>query len=142
MKRILVPVDFSGITAKVLRHAVRLAEQSSGRLWLLHVASPDPEFVGFKAGPASVRREVAHRFRTEHRRLQARAANLRKKGLKAEALLVQGPTVAMILKEAVRLKCGLIVMGSHSHGTLHRVLMGSVTEGVVRKATCPILLVK
>ena len=141
MKRILAAVDFSDLTRPTVREAARLARQSNARLWLLHAAPPDPEFVGYKPGPQSVRDQVARRFRREHRSLQAKARRLETQGISTTALLVQGPTVEVILRESARLKIQCLVMGSHGHGALYRTLMGSVCEGVLRKATCPVLVV-
>ena len=45
------------------------------------------------------------------------------------------------LQEMVRLKADVVVMGSHGHSALRNVLVGSVTEGVLRKAGCPVLVV-
>ena len=141
MKRILAAVDFSDMTRPTVRAAARLARQFEARLWLLHVAPPDPEFVGYKAGPQSVRDRVAERFRKEHRNLQSKARRLETQGIAATALLVQGPTVSTLLEEARRLKIQCLVLGSHGHGALYRTLMGSVCEGVLRKTACPLLIV-
>ncbi|MBW2274656.1 MAG: universal stress protein, partial [Deltaproteobacteria bacterium] len=46
-----------------------------------------------------------------------------------------------ILAEAKRLAADMIVMGSHGHGALYRALLGSVSEGVLHKATCPLTIV-
>ena len=141
MKRILIPIDFSPITNAVVQKAVQLAKTFNTRVWLVHVAAPEPEFVGYKPGPQSVRDQIAVRFRKEHRQLQLRAHRLQAKGLNVTPLLVQGTTVESLLKEAAKLKADLIVVGSHGHGALRRVLLGSVSEGLIRKAPCPILVV-
>lgn len=139
--RILAALDFSEVTEKVLDQGERLAEALSAELVLLHVAAPDPEFVGFEAGPETTRQARARELRDEHRRLQEMADALRARGLSAMALLIQGPTVEKILAEAERLGAQFIVIGSHGHGVLHRALLGSVSEGVVRGARCPVHVV-
>jgi nucleotide-binding universal stress UspA family protein len=141
MKKILVPVDFSGVTDSALKAAARLAGALQAELLLLHVAAPEPEFIGYETGPASVRQAVAHQLSAEHRQLQALQHELEALGLRVTALLIQGYTIEKILAEAERMPADLIVMGSHGHGGLHHLLMGSVAEGVVRKARCPVVLV-
>ena len=141
MQNILVPIDFSSITESVVDIAKTLAECFSSRLWLIHVASPDPDFVGYDAGPQSVRDQLAEHLREEHQRLQATAAELRKAGIDTTALLVQGATAEKILAEAEEHSADLIVMGSHGHGAMHRALMGSVSERVLRKAACPVTII-
>jgi nucleotide-binding universal stress UspA family protein len=138
---ILVPVDFSEVTTRVLGYASVLGAALSGQLYLLHVTAPDPEFVGYAAGPQTVRDQVARRYREVHQRLQAEAEALRESGLDAIAILAQGPSVETILKEAGRLGVDLIVMGSHGHGAVHHLLVGSVSQGVLKKSPCPVMVV-
>lgn len=141
MKRILVPVDFSGITTPVLNAAETLARALGAELFLLHVARPEPEFISYEPGPASVRQAVAREISEEHRNLHALDRALESKGLTVTSLVIQGYTVEKILQELERLQIDLVVMGSHGHGALHHLLLGSVTEGVLRKATCPVLII-
>jgi nucleotide-binding universal stress UspA family protein len=140
MKNILVPVDFSPITEAVIETAAALAAGMGSAIWLLHVAAPDPEFVGYDAGPQNVRDQVAGELRDEHRRIQERAAELRGRGLEVTALQVQGATAETIVREAERLQADLIVLGSHGHGALRRALLGSTSEGVLHHARCPVLI--
>jgi nucleotide-binding universal stress UspA family protein len=141
MKRIIAAVDFSAISDDVIERAVSIARAFSAQLVLLHVAAPDPDFVGYDAGPQSVRDQVARHLREEHRDLQSKAADLREAGIDATALLIQGPTADTILTEAKAHHADLIIMGSHGHGAMHRALMGSVSEGVLRKAPCPVMII-
>src|SRR5262245_12092339 len=73
MQRILAAVDFSEITDAVIRAAAAQARAFAGGLWLIHVAAPDPDFVGFDAGPQTVRDSRAAKVRQEHRTMQAAA---------------------------------------------------------------------
>jgi nucleotide-binding universal stress UspA family protein len=141
MKSILAAIDFSGVTADVIEQAARLAEAFRAALWLVHVAPPDPDFVGYEAGPPNVRDQVAHELRGTHRRVQDEADRLRERRIDAAALQVQGPTVDTILRETERLHADVIVLGSHGHGILHRALLGSISEGVLHRASCPVLIV-
>lgn len=69
------------------------------------------------------------------------AESLRLKGLDAKGLLVQGSTVETILKQADKLEAQMIVMGSHGRGAIYKMLVGSVSEGVLHGAQCPVLVV-
>ncbi|HTF33654.1 MAG TPA: universal stress protein [Myxococcota bacterium] len=141
MSHILAAVDFSSISERVLQNAELLARAQGGRLTLLHVAAPPPEFVGYEPGPQSVRDGRAKSLREEHSVLQQHAATLRERGLDAHALVVEGPNVETILREAQRLGSTMIVIGSHGHGALHDALVGSVSAGVIRGSSCPVLIV-
>lgn len=141
MKSIVAAVDFSELTDPVLERAGHLARIFGSELRVIHAAPPDPDFVGYEPGPQSERDQVAALLRDEHRRLQQRAEELRQQGCDARALLLQGPTVETILEEAARARADLIVLGSHGRGAVYRAVLGSVSEGVVRKARCPVLVV-
>jgi nucleotide-binding universal stress UspA family protein len=141
VEHILAAVDFSEVSDAVIARAAELAKALEASLRLIHVAPPDPDFVGYDAGPQTVRDQVASSLREAHRRIQELAAGLRAQGVQAKALLIQGPVVDAILREADSTAADLLVLGSHGRGPLYRALLGSVSEGVLRKASCPVLIV-
>ena len=139
---ILVALDFSAFTEPILAAVRRIATAvPESRIWLLHVAEPNPSFVGYETGPAVVRDQVAAEYREERQRLQAHADGLRKSGCEVSALVVQGAIAETILAEADALDVQLIVMGSHGYGTLAELIVGGVSKVVLRKATCPVLII-
>ena len=139
--RILIAVDFSQASSSIFSEAKKFAGLLSADCWLVHVASPEPYFVGYEPGPQSVRDTVAKRFRREHKLLQNEADEMKKMGLNATALLVQGPSAETILREAENLKVDLIIIGSHGHGAVHHLLLGSVSQEVLKNAKCPVLII-
>jgi len=141
MKTLLVPVDFSDASAAVLAAAGKLARAFSARVVLLHVAPPDPAFIGYEPGPQTVRDSVARELAAEHRSLQALEKELADTGVSVTALVIQGYPAEKIVAEAAKLSADLIVMGSHGRGMLKHLLVGSVTEGVLRHAACPVMVV-
>ena len=141
MKQIIAALDLSPVSDEVLNRAASIARAFSARLVLLHIAAPDPDFIGFDVGPQSVRDARANELRDEHRTFQQLAKELCDSGVNAEAGLVQGPTVDTILQQVDRQKADLLVMGSHGHGAVYRALLGSVSEGVLHRATIPVLVV-
>ena len=141
MKTILVPVDFSDVTAEVVETARKFAAAFAARLVVLNVAEPEPDFVGFEAGPPTVRVAVARDFKVERQRLDDIKAKLSVGGCEVVALHIQGPIVEKILSEAAEQKAELIVIGSHGHGAIYDLLVGSVTHGVIKEARCPVVVV-
>lgn len=141
MKNILAAVDLSPITRDVLQLAGDLSRMHGATLWIVHVAAPDPDLVGFEPGPQHIRDHRAHELRDEHQELQQLAAECCAGGLDARSLLVQGPTVTTILDEAARLDAGLVVLGSHGRGALHRLFVGSVCQQVLAATRIPLLIV-
>lgn len=141
MKTILVAIDFSSVTPFLLNEAVAMARAFDASIRLIHVEPPDPDFVGYEPGPHTVREAVADELRADHRHLHKLEGEVQEKGVAASSLFIQGPTVEKLLQAAVETGAELIVMGSHGHGALHHLLVGSVSEGVLRDAPCPLLLV-
>jgi nucleotide-binding universal stress UspA family protein len=141
MKTLIAAVDFSGVTEGVLAAAAELALQQDGHLYLVHVTSAEPDFVGYEPGPEYIRDGAAAEVRELHTRLRALKDGLGLPKDRATALLVDGAPAEKILEEQARLGAGLIVIGSHGHGALHSLLVGSVTDQVLRKAPCPVLVV-
>lgn len=138
---ILVCIDFSASTEKIVLKAAEIAKAISAKLWLIHIAEPEPDFIGYDVGPQSVRNFLSTKFREEHRQIQEIAGRMRSEGVEATALLVQGPTVDTILLKASNLKANMIVVGSHGRGAMYQFFVGSVSEGVLQRAKCPILVV-
>jgi nucleotide-binding universal stress UspA family protein len=141
MKTILVPIDFSDVTKRVIETARTMASAFGGKLVLLHVSEPEPDFVGFEPGPMAVRTTVVRDFRVERQRLEELRSEISTAGLDVLALHIQGPLVDKVLDQAGEHHADLIVMGSHGHGALYEFLVGSVTNGVLRSAKCPVLVV-
>jgi len=139
--KVLVAVDLSTSTQKVITAVELIAKAMSAKVLLLHVAEPDPDFVGWEAGPNTVRDSQTEVFHKQHRHLQEIANNLRLKGVDTTALLIQGATADVILEKASKIKANMIVVGSHGRGMAYQVIVGSVSEVVVRKSECPVLVV-
>ena len=139
--KLLVCVDLSDSTEIIVKKIEELAKSLSAKVWLLHNAMPEPDFVEFKVDPLAARESLAKKFHVEHRQIQELADRMRKSGVETTALLVHGATVDMILKEASDLEVDMIVVGSHGRGAMYQLLVGSVSKGVLHKSTFPILVV-
>ncbi len=140
-ENILAPIDFSDVTDAVVEKAGQLARALDAKVWLIHAAVPEPDFVSYEVGPEYIRDSAARHLREEHKMLGQYQDNLRTDGVDVTAMLVPGEAVGKILQEADRLKADWIVLGSHGHGALHNLLAGSVCQGVVKKAPCPVVIV-
>jgi nucleotide-binding universal stress UspA family protein len=141
MKNIFVPLDLKPNSRSVLEQAASLAKVFGSKVWLEHVAAPDPDFVGYEAGPQYIREMRADELRDEHRELQEMAHELAAQQIPAQALLIHGLTAETILKEAERLSADLIVMGTHGRRGLAKAFMGSVCDEVLRANRFRVLVV-
>ena len=128
--RILVPLKGDSTDEAIVAHVGFLARLSGGKVTLLRVIH-------------SHSREEAAFFEDQARTyLDGQMARLATQGVTAEATVVSGEPAASIVVVAGELGADLIVMATHGHGEVRHVLMGSVTEDVVRNSPTPVLLVR
>jgi nucleotide-binding universal stress UspA family protein len=139
--RILCPIDFSDISRHALLHAAAVARWYEAQLTALHVFTP-PYIPSVMTSP-----ELLRAVLPTDRGLQQLRDELNSwlgklgEGLKTEAIVDQGPATWCILDRASSMPADLIVIGTHGHGGVDRLLLGSVTEKVMRRATCPVMTV-
>jgi len=134
-QKVLCPVDFDGNSLKAVRLAKRVAQREEGTVYLLHVVVPtDPLVV---SAPLIERRNEA-----DSRTLLKQIVETELAGVPHETLLHYGSPADETIRAANEVKADLIVMATHArHGISHLVL-GSVTEKVVRESSCPVLTVR
>ncbi|MGR9073114.1 MAG: universal stress protein [Gammaproteobacteria bacterium] len=138
---LLAAIDFSDSSKIVVEKLKSFSAAFSAKVWLLHVADPDPDFVGYDIDTKTMRDVVAKRYHKEHKRLQKIGEELRNEGIDCTAILIQGPTVETILEQISKLSIDLVVLGSHGKGLLKRMLIGSISEEVLHKSQTPVLII-
>src|SRR6516165_4115000 len=138
-KTILCPTDYSELSQAALDYAAALAHHHGGRLVILHaVETLGPENVTYGEAVSRPQPDAyRQRLGDDLRRIQAPVSNV-----PVEHVLSDEDPVEAILRTAAERGCDLIVLGSHGRSGLKRLLMGSVADQVVRKASCPVLVVK
>lgn len=141
MKSILVPVDFSETTERVLQAATNLAMAVNARVSLLNVAPREADVLGQQLGRKVITEPIPEELRERYDKLIDCAKGMEDTNLVVKALLERGDRVPTILAEAERQDADCIVMGSHGRGGLFKRIVGSVSEGVLRDAKCPILII-
>ncbi len=143
LQRILVPTDFSEYSSNALRYGAALAEKFGAELFLLHVfqdlAVFQPEAVAVSPAALPPVEELKQAARAA---LNKALEDGRFKGLKVHREVREGLPQDEIVGYAKEMDIDLIVMGTHGRGWLAHVLLGSVTEKVVRKSPCPVLTVR
>lgn len=138
IRRILCPTDFSEFSKRALHQAIPIAKWYGASLTALHVLPAAVPVDGlFPYAPAPITNEgVSARVIKE---LEAFVAPARAAGIMSETYVRDGAVPATILELARSLPADLLVMGTHGQGGLERLVLGSVTEAVLRKAPCPVL---
>jgi nucleotide-binding universal stress UspA family protein len=141
MKNILVAIDLTKDDEIIIAKAEELALKYESKLWLIHIAAPDPDFVGLQIGPQYIRDHRALELKEEHQKIQSYISSSNGKGINTEGLLIQGATVEMIVQESLKLEIDLIVLGHHKHNFLYKTFFGSSADLVIKKSKVPLLIV-
>jgi nucleotide-binding universal stress UspA family protein len=140
IKTILHPTDFSERSDFAFRLACSLARDYGARLIVLHVLErPLLTYSGVMTAPPPPPPSPEQRQAV---RQQLERIKPTDPAIRVEHLLREGNPATAILQVAQERQCDLIVIGSHGRTGLGRLLMGSVAEQVVRKASSPVLTVK
>jgi nucleotide-binding universal stress UspA family protein len=143
VSRFLIAVDGSSHSAKVARAAIKQAAgcKQAPELHLIYVHLPVPTFGG-------VIKQIGHEALQRYYREEGEDALRRAKALIDRAKLrctthiVVGPIAPSLVREAKKLKCDLIVMGTHGMGAMSGMLLGSVATRTVHLAPCPVMLIR
>jgi nucleotide-binding universal stress UspA family protein len=143
IRRILCPVDFSASSSHAIRYALAFASAHEATLVLLHVLEPAPyPLTDFPATPPVPVETESELKEGAEERLAEVVAELRQHHADVIAELGMGVPHEEIIQFAKAEEIDLVVMGTHGHTGLVHMLLGSVAEKVVRRAPCPVLVVK
>ena len=143
IERILCPTDFSEFTTRALRRAVGLGRWFGARVTALHVIPPSPWVMDAVYTPEMpVSAELLRDRRAREEKELARCIEpLLDEGAPIEIRIAEGEPWCEIQAAAAALPADLLVMGTHGRSGFQHLLLGSVTEKVLRRAPCPVLTV-
>jgi nucleotide-binding universal stress UspA family protein len=139
-KKILVPTDGSEPSNAALQEALRFAKTLGSAVRIVYVWEPMSYILA--EGPVDL---SAAMRREGEVILEGAAAKAREAGVSAEIALVEAAdrrVAAAIAEEAVRAQSDLILMGTHGRRGFEHLVLGSVAEGVLRRASVPVLLLR
>lgn len=144
MKTIVVAVDFSNATQGVIEKAQELAKPFGAELHLLHVMEPEPSYTAYGFTPNEF--PALHAYQEEAKRrasdkLESLARTVEAGESKVTSRVAEGSPLRCIADYVGESGADLLVLGSHGHGAIASLLLGSVAEGMVRKALVPTLIV-
>jgi nucleotide-binding universal stress UspA family protein len=142
IRRILCPIDLSDYSRRAVDHAVAIARWYGSSITALHVFSPMPT-APFAPWPGAFEPTGLAASDRDQLLAQTRAFVEREAapGITIDALIREGNAAAEILACASSLKPDLLIMGTHGRSGFERLVLGSVTEKVLRKAGAPVLTV-
>jgi nucleotide-binding universal stress UspA family protein len=139
MNRILLPLDFSQASQRVIHQAVFLAQHFHSEIILLHVVAPLSYPAGaLESGDQLTGRDLQAEIVKRARKELDQSLRPEPAGIVVKRLLLRGDPSREVAQTARDEKVDLIVMSTHGHGLLHRFLLGSVAAKVLRTSDCPI----
>ena len=153
-KKILVPLDGSEHSLRAREIAIQMTKRFDGKITLLHVYSvgvrpivmPEPTTLTPPSvpimAPADFSKVVEAARKAGTTILVDGENKVKAEGIQVETLLREGHTVQEILKITRDSKLDLIVMGARGISKIREILLGSVSDGVIRNAPCPVLVTK
>ena len=134
--RILLATDLSAASGAATQEALRLASALQAELLVVSVIDPATDVgPGWRLSRSDQRRE-ARTAAAQHL-----VATGRRRGVRTSFLVWEGEAGPAIVEAAASEGADLIIVGSHRRGPVGRILLGSVSEHVVRNARCPVLVV-
>ncbi len=140
LKKILCPVDHSECSYLALKYAISLALKDEAKLYLMHVVDTrlyDTEI--YKFSPYKLNEIDMNKIREDLiKSLPEGTMDV----LEVETIVIKGVPFHEIINASTEIGADIIVIGTHGRTGLSHVVMGSVAEKVVRKASCPVLTVR
>ncbi|WP_166807282.1 universal stress protein [Candidatus Chlorobium masyuteum] len=147
--KLLVAIDFSESAESVIAEAEKLAKTLSAKVFLLHAMPPLSPIMD-NVDDAATLPQPGIPFQMESLpRLSASAkeklieisGRMQAEGIECAIILTHNNEVEAIIEESKKNRIDMILLGSHGHGALYHLLIGSVSEGVIRKASCPVIII-
>ncbi len=140
LKKILCPIDHSDCSKEALKYAVSFAMKDEAKLYLLHII----DIRSFNDSLVAMSPQIPDEETLEQLRmklLDCIPEDIRD-DMDVEATVIQGIPFAEIISTAKEKEIDMIVIGSHGRTGISHMMLGSVSEKVVRKAPCPVLTVR
>lgn len=136
-KKVLVPTDFSQWSQAAVQAASRLHQESQTEVVLLHVTEPSYEGLRIHT------QDLHEKMRTEAEAALSDLASKSFSNLDGITLrVIEGRPADTICKTAAAEEASAILISAHGHSALKHMLLGSVTEKVVRQAACDVLVIR
>lgn len=142
-KKILVPTDFSAPAEIALEYAKDLARQHNSTLLIIHALEPSI-YTGDGAFPeADIAGTRQYLLEASEAGLQKKAAALEKEGFSVITRTLYGGNVASEITDYADANAAdLICIATHGRSGWQHLMLGSITEKVLRRAACPVLIVR
>lgn len=140
-KKILVPTDASENSRRALKMALELASSYQAEVLLLHVSYTPQAYWGYTISYGiTVTQEQLDQ--NGELALDATLSGVDQGEIVINKRVEAGHPVTVILDQIKQESIDLVVMGSHGYGAITGSVLGSVSQRVLQRANCPVLIIK
>ncbi|MCW8802139.1 MAG: universal stress protein [Candidatus Bathyarchaeota archaeon] len=145
--KILVPLDSSKFSKKSLQVAIEIGKKFNSSLTLIHIIEASEKYkrsgitgkIRKKEATTLSKEEIPEKF---YNLLELSKTLVLMEGLSVRTIFMKGNIVEEILQTIKSDKFDLVIMGARGQGPIRKLLLGSVSSGVIEKATCPVLVTR
>ncbi|HEX9715829.1 MAG TPA: universal stress protein [Desulfurivibrionaceae bacterium] len=141
IKKILVPVDFSENSQKILRTAVDFAARFKAEVMIVFVVQSFDDYSGFFVPHMPIIQLEEEMVKSATEKMKSFTAETLNGSVPHSTAILSGDVVEEINRFAGEAKADMIVMGTHGYKGLDKILFGSVAEKIVKTAPCPVLTI-
>ncbi len=141
VKTILVPVDFSKNSIKILKDSVDVAKNFDAKLTAIYIVQSFEDYSGFFVPHIPIDQFQTDMFESAQKKMDNFIEDTLGTVDACDKFVAIGDVGEEIIKYADKIDAGMIVMGTHGYKGLERILFGSVAEQVVKNSPCPVLTI-
>jgi universal stress protein A len=138
---IVLPIDFSELSMAAVPWAKRMAAVTNGAVHCVYTVEPPQVYSALDMAPAIPLPTTDDLTSSARKQLEAFASE-QLAGIDTKTEILIGKPSAQIVAYAKKIDAALIVMTTHGYSGLEHVVLGSTTETVLRKASCPVLSIR
>lgn len=142
MKKIILPVDFSNATEKLVTEAIDFCKNISGEIYLTHIIPSDIGFVLGDIGSLQYYPEIEKNEISDNlAKLKEIQEQIQKENINCHSILKQGIAKDSILEYTREINADYIVIGSHGRSGVYDIFIGSLTKELTKNAPIPVVVI-
>lgn len=141
VKKILVPVDFSENSNRIIQYGAYVAKQFGAEMEAIFVAQTFQDYSEFFEPHMPVIQFEEDLIASAKEKMKSFLAESLESSVVCRGVVMAGDIAETILDYAKEQQVDLVVMGTHGYKGLEKVLFGSIAEKVVKRSPCPVLTI-
>ena len=142
MENILVSINFEKNAERLVEKAYEMALAFEAKIWILHVSEPDPDdYISLEAGPQFLHDKRVAKRQQEAVLVKKLTDGLRSRNVRAESLLIDGPTAKTIVKKTAELNIDLVIAGHQKRNFFYQLFVGNKDQDLLDELSIPVLVV-